>query len=913
MTATPHNGHEESFQLFMALLDSDRFEGKFRDGVHQQDPSDLMRRMIKEELVRFDGTPLFPERRSYTAEYTLSDMEAHLYQEVTHYVRTEMNRADRIAGKDGSRRVNVGFALMTLQRRLASSSLAIYKSLTRRRERLESRLREEQILLQGRKAGEGLVGPSADAAPLNLGSEDDWDDLYDDTPQEELEDLEEELVDNATAAQSIEELQAEIVILTELEGLAKQVVQRGQDAKWTQLQQLLDHPLMKGPNGERRKLVIFSEYKDTLHYLAERIRTYIGRHEPVVEIHGGVGREERRKIVHAFMNDPEVQILVANDAAGEGVNLQRAHLMVNYDLPWNPNRLEQRFGRIHRIGQKEVCHLWNLIASNTREGDVYVRLLHKLEAEAEALQGKVFDVLGQLFEQRPLRHLLKEAIVYGEDPAVKARLYQEVEGAFDPAHLQDIMDRRALAQDTMDTSHLAAIRDEIERAEAARLQPFYIEAFFLKAFERLGGRIHKREKGRYEITHVPQSVRDRDRIVGSGAPVLKRYERICFDKEHLEPSPRAELVCPGHPLLDATIDLTLERSEGVMKQGAILVDKGDPGDKPRLLFYIEHAIQDGRRVADGSHRVISKRLQYLETSEAGGFRAAGPAPYVDYDWLPPEDLALVEQHLEEPWLQKDWDHEVISWASTTLVPEHLREVKAQRLPAIEKAKNEIRGRLLREINHWDSRAQGLRDRELAGQKTRLSAAQAAERSRVLEERLHSREADLELERSINAQPPRLVGGVLVIPQGLLTRLRGEESTTPSDSVDAEARKRIELLAMDAVIKAELCLGRVPEDVSARRGIGYDILSKPSNGEGETLFIEVKGRVAGSMDVTLTTNEIRCSNNKPAQFVLAVVEVEGDAPGEPTYVRGFDFGRPGFDQTSAKYQLSSLLQHGAPPQ
>ena len=196
-------------------------------------------------------------------------------------------------------------------------------------------------------------------------------------------------------------------------------------------------------NGHRRKIVIFTEFRDTLAYLSRRIRNRLGRDEAVVEIHGAVTREERRAIVSRFMHEPEVLVLVANDAAGEGVNLQRAHLMVNYDLPWNPNRLEQRFGRIHRIGQRDVCHMWNLVAKDTREGDVYVRLFEKLEAERDALGGKVYDVLGRLFDQKALRDLLMEAVRYGNDPEVKARLNRAVEAPFDRAHLQQILDERS--------------------------------------------------------------------------------------------------------------------------------------------------------------------------------------------------------------------------------------------------------------------------------------------------------------------------------------------------------------------------------------------------------------------------------------------------------------------------------------
>ncbi|MGA8709197.1 MAG: helicase-related protein, partial [Steroidobacteraceae bacterium] len=389
MTATPHNGKEADFQLFMALLDGDRFEGRFRDGVHTADVSDLMRRMVKENLLKFDATPLFPERIANTVPYKLSDGEAQLYKAVTDYVRGEFNRAEAL--QNDKRAGTVGFALTILQRRLASSPEAIYQSLRRRRERLESRLRELELLQRGGSIPTAFV---IDAPALDA---DDVEDL-EEAPDNEVEAAEEQILDQATAARTIAELKAEIGTLQHLEELALAVRRSGTDRKWRELANLLseiftpaamvervsdnaepfdaDGPRLKASPSQ--KLMIFTEHRDTLSYLEQRISTLLGRSQAVVCIHGGMGREDRMKTQEAFRHDPEVKILLATDAAGEGINLQRAHLMVNYDLPWNPNRIEQRFGRIHRIGQTEVCHLWNLIAEETREGEVYLTLLEKL-------------------------------------------------------------------------------------------------------------------------------------------------------------------------------------------------------------------------------------------------------------------------------------------------------------------------------------------------------------------------------------------------------------------------------------------------------------------------------------------------------------------------------------------------------
>ncbi|HNU69692.1 MAG TPA: helicase-related protein, partial [Myxococcota bacterium] len=779
MTATPHNGKEEDFELFLALLDGDRFEGRFRDGVHTADPSDMMRRLVKEDLLKFDGRPLFPERRSYTVQYEMSDQEAALYADVTDYVRDEMNRAERFADNENQRRVNVGFALMTLQRRLASSPEAIYRSIVGRRERLEKRLRETRQQIRGENARIAL----AEAEPSLSNA--DLDELYDDAPQDEREAVEQALTDNATAARTVEELEIEIQRLVGLEAQARAVRLSRQDSKWNQLNTILDNPLMSDANGNRRKLVIFTEFKATLGYLADRIRTRLGRPEAVVEIHGGVTREERRRVVHAFMNDPSVLVLVANDAAGEGVNLQRAHLMVNYDLPWNPNRLEQRFGRIHRIGQEEVCHLWNLLAKDTREGDVYFALLHKLEEERVALKGKVFDVLGQLFDERPLADLLMQAIRYGDDPDVRSRLYKAVDTVMDHDRLRMMIETSALVQDKMDTSQIAAIREDMERASARRLQPHHIQAFFSEAFSRLGGQMNRRESGRFQIAYVPGPIREHDRQVGTGAPVLKHYERICFEKDKVDQQPRAMLVCPGNPLLDSTIDLVLERYGEILKRGAVLVDDNDDGDLPRLLFYLEHSVVDGRVNGRGEHQVISTRMQFVDVQPDGTFGDAGYAPYLDCRAAAADELALLQQTLDGGWMRdQDWEHKSVGYAIRELVPKHVEAVKAQRLPFIEKVEYEVNARLRKEINHWQTLTEQYKLQEAAGKKTRLAANEAANRAQLLTDRLQRRMSELQRERAIAPKPPRVIGGALIVPGGLLRKLQG---VAERDRIDADAR------------------------------------------------------------------------------------------------------------------------------
>ena len=316
--------------------------------------------------------------------------------------------------------------------------------------------------------------------------------------------------------------------------------------------------------------------------------------------------------------------------------------MVNYDLPWNPNRIEQRFGRIHRIGQTEVCHLWNLVAKETREGQVFERLFAKLEEERTALGGRVFDILGRVtFEDRPLRELLVEAIRYGESPEVRDRLNQVVDSSLDGDALRRLLDEYALTSDVMDVHQVARIREDMERMEARKLEPHFIEAFFLEAMRKLGGRVEEREPGRYEVVEVPFAVRTRDAKIGVSDPVLKSYERICFEKERCAypGAVPADLVCPGHPLLDALVSVVLERGLGTLKQGAVLVDDDPTSSVPRLLLYVESSIQDGTTTSEGTRRTVSRAVHFVELDYDGNATDAGYAPYLDYRAPTADELA----------------------------------------------------------------------------------------------------------------------------------------------------------------------------------------------------------------------------------------------------------------------------------
>ena len=897
LTATPHNGKEEDFHLFLSLIDPDRFEGTHGSSQQAVDVSDVMRRLVKEELLKFDGKPLFPERIAYTVNYDLSPAEARLYQAVTEYVQEEFNRADNL---NNDRKTTVGFALTILQRRLASSPEAIYQSLRRRRERLEHRLAEERL---GKRAAEYAEDFS------------DYDE--DDLSPDEQENMEERVVDHASAAATIAELEAEIRTLKRLEKMANDVRVSGVDRKWDELSSLLqDNEEMFGEDGKREKLIIFTEHRDTLNYLTGKIRSLLGSEESVVTIHGGMLRDERRKAEELFKQDKCVRILIATDAAGEGINLQRAHLMINYDLPWNPNRLEQRFGRIHRIGQTEVCTLWNLVADETREGYVFQRLFAKLDEERQALGGKVFDILGKVtFENKSLRELLIEAVRYGNDPDVRARMDQVVDFAMNPDAFRKLIEEKALTEDVMDVHMVNAIREDMERIEAHKLQPHFIEAFFVEAFNGLGGKIRKREKGRYEITSVPYAVRSRDMQIGFGEHVLNRYERVCFDKEfcNIPGLPQAALICPGHPLLDAVIDLVRERNVDVMKRGAIFIDDNDYSEKAKLLFYIEDAIQDGVFLTNGNRRVISRHVHFVEIQEDGTAGSGGYAPYLDYRAADEAEVSAIRDWMQaQGWLTNNVENMAKSYAIQKLIPPHIAEVKGRKEKLLDKTAKAVKDRMTAEIQYWDYRAADLAQKEAAGKNNaKLNSKLAQRRAEDLELRMQTRLAEIEKERQISPMPPIVTGGAIVITKGLLHKLMHIDDP---DIFGQGDRQAIEFAAMNAVMQIEKQLGFQPSDVSAEK-CGYDVRSLIPEEKRQMLggyalrFIEVKGRAKGANTVTVTKNELLVGITDPDQFILAIVEVQEDKT-KTVYLKNpfKGFGRPSFAEVNRSYSITDLISN-----
>ena len=765
MTATPHNGKDEDFRLFMRLLDRDRFAGRINGRRSSSASSDLYRRMMKEELRTFEGRPLFRERRAYTVDYELSWNERELYEDVTAYIRNEFDRARSLRG---GRRTSVGFALTILQRRLASSPEAIYQSLKTRRRSLEERLEEWQTFL-------------ADLQRMRHDIEE-----VEDLSTSDREKQEDYAVRLATAALTPQELQREITILRELEVQANDVRHSDSDHKWKKLREIwqVRLPEMETSDGNTRKLIIFTEWRATIDYLVKKLGDLLGDPAAIVTIHGGKPMEQRHIIESRFRDDPRIQILVANDAAGEGINLQCAHLMVNYDLPWNPNRLEQRFGRIHRIGQKEVCHLWNLVSGETREGAVYKRLLEKIANEASALNGKVFDVLGELFQQVPLRDLLVDAVRYGDDPTRLEEFGKAVENATEQTRVRDLVQDRMLVTENIELSKLQTVMEE---SHTGRLQNYDTKEFLLRVFAFLNRdyarttKIRKCDDGYFEIVSVPGVI-----IKAAEAKGIRNlrteYPRICFERPLMGLVDRtggAEFVDSRHPLIAASIAWVLERWQDIRPDCGdtfpVLIDESGNFSgiaACRVVYYVDWTLKNAFQLSNGERQALKREAFFVEIDKAGTTKVVGATPNLDYRPACAEELAQLHIHLQDEWLAtENLDDLIEEYAAEKLLMPSRDAMESLEWERINRERSEVTRSLdslianeRRQEAHFENLAEMYPDRRAV---YNASRSQHEHRRMQFEARKMKRVQRWQLEEQISPSGMTVRRVAVIVPTGLM--------------------------------------------------------------------------------------------------------------------------------------------------
>ncbi|OLD75306.1 MAG: hypothetical protein AUI33_05690 [Ignavibacteria bacterium 13_1_40CM_2_61_4] len=715
------------------------------------------------------------------------------------------------------KRRNVAFALVILQRRLASSTYAILRSLERRKKRLED-------LLQGVAKPVYPDEETYDAEEVeDLSEEDRW--------------KEEQIWETLSVAENRQELQSEVRVIAGLIDKAKAIIQKEIEVKILHLKQTMADLMAKFPN---EKMLIFTEAKDTLEYLERKIRSW---GYTVSTIHGGMRLEERVKAESVFKN--QTQVMVATEAAGEGINLQFCHLMINYDIPWNPNRLEQRMGRIHRYGQTREVYVFNLVANNTREGKVLTTLFDKLQEIRDALQSdKVFDVISEVLYGKNLSQLLLEAAASarGMDEILK-----EIDVKVDEEYIAKVKENlgESLATRYIDYTRL---KEMAEKARENRLIPEYTEAFFKKAFVKAGGKLHDRKDQFIAIDSLPYEIRqigEIEKFKRQFGSLLRSYPKVTFDKDLGFKTPDAEFVTFGHPLFEATLDWVERELTVELQRGSVFLDPD--GTLDGLILFYEGEVRDGTGAVAGK-----SLFSYYVDLVTGEVRDTAPTVIWDLSEAGPGE----SENLDSESVKRKILPRVI-----TGLNEYMGRLQEDRKKQAEiKEKYGLKS-LDKLIVGLDGDLIALYTRKERGDNVDLAIRNKEELKRKYEQSKQELEDVIRKERNLTMSMPSFLG---------IIRVRPSLQTTQAMHRDEE----VERLGMELAMRYERHEGREPEDVS-KENLGFDIRSKEREGE-KVRYIEVKAR-AGIGPVALTQNEWFKAQRFADDYFLYVVWNAGKDP------------------------------------
>jgi SNF2 family DNA or RNA helicase len=799
LTATPHRGDPENFRLFLDLLEPGFFAttDMVAESIRQKE-NPLFIRRLKEDMKDFEGRDIFLPRYVITKPFNLgveSYPEKDLYNNLSRYVNEQYGKA---LSKD--KRRNVTFALVILQRRLASSTYALLRSLERRKKRLEE-------LLQG-----------ADKKGRNEQAGYDYEEVEELSEEERWK--QEEVWETLSVSENRDELIEELHTLDRLIDQARVIANSDPptEAKLRHLKTALEDLNTKYPGA---KMLIFTESRDTLDYLEKNLRHW---KYSVCTIHGGMGLEERIRAESVFKN--EAQVLVATEAAGEGINLQFCNLMINYDIPWNPNRLEQRMGRIHRYGQTREVFIFNLVANDTREGQVLNALFKKLDEIRDALgSDKVFDVLGDIIQGKDLSQLLMEAAAGARS---MDEILREIEVKVDPEYIARVREElgESLATRFIDYTRIHEMADQ---AREHRLIPEYTEGFFQRAMETLGGKwqpktVAEFPAGRFlSIESVPPALRqigDEENFKKHFGPILRRYPLATFDKDASMRVAQAELVTFGAPLFEALLTWVERTLDIALKEGAVFTDPDSVMDG--LLLFYQGEIRDGQNeiagtrlfalYADGSSGTVNPANPAILWDLQEGGKARGEGQVLDT--LQTRTLGMLLPELEA--------------YRQALLKERQRQAAIKEkygLKSLETLILKLDGDLIK-----------LYDRRDQGENVDLAIRNKEEQKQHYEQSSVDLKQTLERERNLTLSTPRFLGAARVVPMAGVD----EMATDPE----------VERVAMHVAMDFERTQGRAPEDVS-KENLGFDVRSNGT--DGKRRYIEVKGR-AGTGSVALTQNE-----------------------------------------------------------
>lgn len=839
LTATPHHGDDDRFAHFIRLIDKDLFPAPHR---FAKEATQLRReilklgkdcpwalRRLKEDLKDMHGRRLFSDRHVRTISFVLSPQEYSIYKEITGYINKFLPQAS------GRQKNSIALVRTVFQRRLASSTRAIHESLLRRKAKLEELVKELDQLppAQLKKRLAQISGRIADAEQ----DEDDLDEASRDA-----------LIDETTSAIELEQLHDEIATLNDLSVHVGRVRNNGYDSKLVALRDCLKRAEFNDLKDGRGKLLIFTEHKDTLNHLRGHLESW---GYSTCEIHGGMNPHERKQAQENFRTNS--QICVATEAAGEGINLQFCHLMVNYDLPWNPTRLEQRLGRIHRIGQSRDVYAFNFVATSSEngepviEGRILERLLNKLDRMREVLGDRVFDVVGEVLSLNDvnLPDMLRE-VAY--EPGRLDDFLNEIE-RIDPQQLKLYEEATGIALARAQVDFSSFTRANIE-AEERRLMPCYVEDHFRNAAKMIDLRVESRADGLWRVAKVSANLRSERlaTVQRLGKPSIN-YRKLTFYKEHLEQDRHldAVLLGPGHPLYGVVDEKLQQCLEEIIGCTAVYVDSS--AETPYFLHFYE--IEIFGQTAKGEGMTIHAELVAVQEEVGNSIRISDRCSIVSADAL--FDLPA---HPTPPKILPKVDHESISDYVKSFVLEKRQIVQNERKHYADVAYKYLESSFEARVRVAQNRVMELKSRELREQDVALARQRAEQNLNDLEYTKKERLGSVDKLRIARHGPVRHVASCLV----LLPDTNVSSFLELTDEPDAALRRKIELAAEDVVIAYEEAHGRECERVGSQK-IGFDIRSlmppNPQTGYRDPITgvrrIEVKGRKRG-FPVRMTTNE-----------------------------------------------------------
>ena len=845
MTATPHKGDPEHFRRFLALLDTDVYGSiqSLQQAMKEQEAPFYLRR-TKEALVTFphpengEVRKLFTKREVRSAAFDLDGEELDFYDELTRFVEDQ----SIMAAQEGSARGRaVGFTMALLQRRMASSVYAVRRTLERMRDRREKILADPEAYRQEQ---------------IQRRMPDDFDDLTEEEQQEIIAQLEDEVLSVDPAI-----LREEITQLGKLIDQAVALEKREVESKLNKLREVLStEGIFDDP---KMKLIVFTEHKDTLDYLAadgEDGRPLGKLREwglTITQIHGGMkigDRDAKGTRIYAEREFREsAQVLVATEAAGEGINLQFCWLMINFDIPWNPVRLEQRVGRIHRYGQEKDCLVINFVAQNTREGRVLTKLLDRLkEIRRDLGTDQVFDVVGEVFPSNRLEQLLRKMYARQTD---EHRIQEQIVEDMSPERFRAITES-ALEGLAKRELNLSAIVGRSAEAKERRLVPEVVEQFFVEATPEAGLRPKETAKGShvYRVGKVPRKLVD----VGNQQEnrygrIGREYGKVVFDKKLLTDDPTLEWVTPGHPLFEAVRADVLCHTESHLRRGAIFYDLHRK--EPALLDVFGASIKDGRG------NTLHRRLFVVETNAAGEMSVREPTVFHDItpapngSAAPGDEFSVPHRQAVEQFL---YQRTLKPWVTTA---------SADRFDEVDRVKRHVEISLNALIDRQQRQLGDYLNRQVEGQTVPgLDGliAQAEQHLDDLNNRLESRRREVELERHCAAADIKHLGRAWIVPH---------PERTSAKLAPMVRDDEVERIAVEVAMKHERGRGWEVESVESENR-GFDLISRRPHPEDpktfiEVRFIEVKGR-AGVGAVALSENEYRTADRLKNDFWLYAV-------------------------------------------